>query len=107
MLDNQWAFGLGPMSETVVVKGYRISNDGHQVKLWCISGAGIALKSEFDVRDELASGQLMRLFDGYDPQRAPLQLLFPPNRRQPSRVKALSEFVAKAAKKNLHRVFGP
>ncbi len=104
MLDNQWSFGLGAMSETVVVKGYRVSNDGHQVKRWCVAGAGIALKSEFDIRKELASGQLVRLFEDYEPQQAPLQLLFPPNRRQPSRVKALSEFLAKDAKKNLTRI---
>ncbi|MEM6499120.1 MAG: LysR family transcriptional regulator [Pseudomonadota bacterium] len=104
MLDNQWTFGHGPISETVVVKGYRISNDGHQVKIWCVSGAGVALKSEFDVRKELASGQLERLFGEYEPQHAPLQLLFPPSRRQPSRVKFLTDFLAKAAKRSLQRI---
>lgn len=105
MLDNQWSFGLGAMSETVIVKGYRISNDGYQVKRWCVAGAGIALKSEFDVSKELISGRLVRLFESYEPQQAPLQLLFPPNRRQPSRVKALSEFLARDAKRNLTRIY--
>ncbi|MEO0486096.1 MAG: LysR family transcriptional regulator [Pseudomonadota bacterium] len=104
MLDNHWTFGLGPMSETVVVQGHRISNDGHQVKLWCLAGSGIALKSEFDIGEELASGQLIRLFEGYEPTQAPLQLLFPPNKRQPTRVKSLSDFLSKAARKSLRRV---
>ena len=103
MLDNPWTIGKGTTTQTVVVKGNRISTDGHQVKLWCSAGAGIALKAEFDVAEELNSGRLVRLFESYEPQAAPLQLLFPPNRRQPTRVKSLSDFLAQAARKSLRR----
>lgn len=98
LLDNHWVFGRGATAQTIVVKGHRISNDGHQVKTWCVEGAGIALKSEFDVAPELASGRLVRLLETYEPKRSPLQLLFPPNRRQPSRVKAFAEALARESR---------
>lgn len=98
MLDNHWTFGRGAMAQTVVVNGYRISNDGHQVREWCLQGAGIALKSEFDIYRELKSGTLIPLFEAYEPKRSPLQILLPPNRQQPNRVRAFTEFMAEGAK---------
>lgn len=37
------------------------SNDGHVVRSWAVAGAGIIVRSEWDVADDLAGGQLVRV----------------------------------------------
>lgn len=96
MLDNQWTFGKGPKPKTIILKGHRISNDGHLVRSWCLDGVGIALKSELDVAKDLKEGRLVALFETSAPASTPLQFLFPPNRRQPNRVRAFTDAVARA-----------
>ncbi len=94
MLDNQWTFGEGPHSKTIILKGHRISNDGHLVRSWCLDGLGIALKSNLDVSKDLKEGRLVALFETTSPTSRPLQFLFPPNRRQPARVRAFADAIA-------------
>lgn len=95
MLDNQWTFGDDASARTIILKGHRISNDGHLVRSWCKDGLGIALKSEIDVSRDIAEGRLIALFEASSAVSTPLQLLFPPNRRQPNRVRAFADALAR------------
>ncbi|MEM7376200.1 MAG: LysR family transcriptional regulator [Pseudomonadota bacterium] len=94
LLDNRWWFGRAETRDSVLVHGHRVSNDGDLVRSWCLDGAGIALKSTLDVADDIASGRLVQLFSTHRSHATPLQLLFPPGRRQPHRVRAFADFVA-------------
>lgn len=96
MLDNQWTFDDEARSKTIILKGYRVSNDGHLVRSWCKEGLGIALKSELDVAQDIGDGNLAVLFESTSQASVPLQLLFPPNRRQPNRVGVFSDTLATA-----------
>ena len=89
-LDNVWHFGPAAMKQIVTVKGDRVANDGRLVRQWCVAGYGIALKSELDVVEDLKEGRLVVLLDDYTPPPIPLQMMFPPSRAQPRRVKALA-----------------
>ncbi len=93
-LDNVWHLGSGPTRQIVTVRGDRVSNDGALVKEWAIEGHGIAFKSELDVASEIAAGRLVELLPDHAPPPSPLQILFPPGRAQPRRVRALADHLA-------------
>lgn len=96
LLDNQWRFRVGAQRRTIIVSGTRISNDGGLVRKWCVDGAGLALKSELDVMADLETGRLVPVLDGLSANTRPLQMLLPPQRRQPKRVRAFADHLADA-----------
>lgn len=96
LLDNQWTFGNGSDATVVPVRAHRVSNDGNLVRLWCLAGAGIALKSEFDVSDDIRQGRLVPLLEQFPRSPTSLQMLFPPSRRQPRRVSAFADQLVRA-----------
>ncbi|WP_192037107.1 LysR family transcriptional regulator [Halomonas sp. YLGW01] len=90
-LDNEWRFETSAGPQVVTVSGNRVANDGAMVRQWGLEGLGIVLKSELDVVDDIRSGRLIELLADYAASPAPVQLLFPPARTQPHRVKALAD----------------
>jgi DNA-binding transcriptional LysR family regulator len=60
-------------------------------KIDYLAGDGIILKSELDVGPDLRSGKLLALLGDHAPPPTPLQLLFPPSRAQPRRMRALAD----------------
>lgn len=93
-LDNVWRFGPDGIGQLVSVKGDRIANDGALVRQWCLAGHGVILKSELDVGADIRTGNLVKLLTNYAPPPTPLQMLFPPSRAQPRRVRALADRLA-------------
>jgi DNA-binding transcriptional LysR family regulator len=90
-LDNVWRFGDGKKPQSVTVRGNKTVNDGSLVRQWALEGHGIILKSELDVAPDLQSGRLVALLEGFAAPPNPLQMMFPPGRAQPRRVRALAE----------------
>lgn len=93
-LDNVWRLGPNTMQQIVTVRGDRVANDGALVRQWCLDGCGIILKSELDVGPDIRAGRLVELLADYAPSPTPVQLLFPPSRAQPRRVRALADCLA-------------
>ena len=79
------------MKHIVTVSGNLIANDGALVREWALEGRGIALKSEFDSADDIREGRLIALLPDHEPPNSPLQILFPPSRAQPRRVRAFAD----------------
>nr|WP_067293490.1 LysR family transcriptional regulator [Marinobacterium profundum] len=92
-LDNVWHFGANTSKQSVTVQGDRVANDGALVRQWCLEGHGIILKSELDVGPDIRAGRLVELLKDHAAPATPLQLLFPPARAQPRRVRAFAEFL--------------
>ncbi len=90
-LDNVWRFEAGNKPQSVTVRGNKIVNDGSLVRQWALEGHGIILKSELDVAPDLQAGRLVALLEGFAAQPNPLQMMFPPGRAQPRRVRAFAE----------------
>ena len=90
-LDNIWRFGPDSQPQFVTVRGDRVANDGALARQWCLAGHGILLKSELDVGADIRAGKLVELLAGYAQPATPVQMLFPPSRAQPRRVRALAE----------------
>lgn len=99
-LDNIWRFGPDKKPQIITVRGNMVVNDGSLVREWALAGRGIILKSELDVAQDLKSGALIPLLTNYAAAPNPLQMMFPPGRAQPQRVRALAEAVKLAMKKH-------
>ncbi|WP_118137660.1 LysR family transcriptional regulator [Oceanicella sp. SM1341] len=90
-LDNVWRFGAGPSTQQVTVQGNKVVNDGYLVRRWAMLGHGIILKSELDVRKDLAAGRLVALLEDFAAPAIPMQIMFPPGRAQPRRIGAFAD----------------
>lgn len=60
-----WQFRKGRTTRSVRVAGHLICNDGDVIRHWASEGRGIMLRSEWDVADAIARGQLVRLLSGW------------------------------------------
>lgn len=69
-----------------------MTNNGSLLKDWALAGCGIVRKSLIDVREELADGRLVELLPGYSSPEAPLNLVYPANRRHIARVRNFIRF---------------
>ncbi len=90
-LDNVWRFEAGSKPQSVTVRGNKIVNDGSLVRQWALEGHGIILKSELDVAADLRAGRLVALLEDFAAPPNPLQMMFPPGRAQPRRVRAFAK----------------
>ena len=93
-LDNVWQFGPAGAGQEMIVSGDRVANDGALVRDWGLAGHGIILKSSLDVGPDIREGRLVELLADYAAPEIPLQVLFPPSRAQPRRVRALADHLA-------------
>ncbi|MDR7376005.1 DNA-binding transcriptional LysR family regulator [Rhodoferax ferrireducens] len=89
-----WRFAQHGQWTEVRVQGDRGVDDASLAREWAVAGVGIVLKSELDVRQELANGSLLRLLPGWDTEPYPLHALLPSGRFVPQRVRALVDFLA-------------
>ncbi len=74
--------------------GDRVADDAALAREWAVAGRGITLKSALDVRQDEASGALVRLLPEWDTEPYPLHALLPSSRFVPARVRALVDFLA-------------
>lgn len=93
-LDNVWRFGSDPVKQIVTVRGDRVANDSALVRQWALDGHGVMYRSELDVGSDIAAGRLVELLADHAPPATPIQILFPPSRAQPRRVRALADQLA-------------
>ena len=90
---NNWRFSSGLETLNIKVTPALISNDGDIIRHWALSGAGIAYKSIWDVKHDLATGKLLTLLDGFvlgfqasDNEKTELQLVYPSRQYAPRQV---------------------
>lgn len=93
-LDNVWRFGSDPVKQIVTVRGDRVANDSALVRQWALDGHGVMYRSELDVGSDIEAGRLVELLADHAPPTTPIQMLFPPSRAQPRRVRALADQLA-------------
>lgn len=79
--------------EQVRVRGPLSSNSGELVRDWCLGGSGIMLRSLWDVAPWLASGQLVRVLEGYAMPDADIHWLAPYRTDSPRRIRLLIDFL--------------
>lgn len=89
---DTWPFEVAGKITAIKVTGDREVNDGDLLRRWAIDGAGIALKSAWDVAHDILTGKLEPLLVPFCPADVDLQLVMPPTtRKRPRRVAALAD----------------
>lgn len=92
--DRIWTFRVDGAAHPVTVRGRRVANNGEQVRRWALQGYGLSLKSVWDVQADLDAGRLVETLAPFSAGRTALQIVYPPTRVQPRRVRALIEAIA-------------
>lgn len=90
--DN-WVFVIDNKAATIRVNGNRRTSDGEVLRRWAIAGHGIALKSAWDVAEDIEAGRLKPLLVSFCPPKIDLQMLLSPASHKTRRVQALSKHI--------------
>ena len=90
-----WRFGKNGTWVDVLARGDRSVDDASLAREWAVAGAGILLKSEIDIRDDVTRGALVPLLEDWETEPYPLHALLPSSRFVPSRVRAFVDFIAR------------
>lgn len=94
-VDREWVFNEAGKRTVMTVSGNRIANDGSLVRQWCIAGHGIALKSYWDIKDDLANGVLQEILSSYSATQNNIQVVYQGGRAIPKRVRAFIDVLVK------------
>ncbi|RAX41095.1 LysR family transcriptional regulator [Rhizobium tropici] len=93
--NNHWTFADGRSAN---VMGRLTTNNGELAHRWALSGAGLVLKSIWDVHDDIESGKLEIVLPGFDLAAAPIHVVFPHSRLAAAKVRLCIEFLASSLK---------
>ncbi|OUM08291.1 LysR family transcriptional regulator [Pseudomonas syringae] len=93
-----WHLSKGQTKKTLRVEPALLSNDGSVARRWAEQGQGIVLRSQWDVSEAIARGNLVRVLADWQLASAPINLLVPLRKHRSARVQALMEFLETALK---------
>ena len=88
-----WRFSSGGEEHTVRVTASIVTNDGEAAHTLAAEGAGIAVKSIWDVGDDLLAGRLVRVLPGHSVSAAPLHAIYPHSQHLAPRVRVFVDYV--------------
>ncbi|MCU7932462.1 MAG: LysR family transcriptional regulator [Candidatus Thiodiazotropha sp. (ex Codakia rugifera)] len=91
---NDWQFYNESRQKKIIkVPAALASNDGAVIRHWALAGMGIAFKSVWDVKNDIAAGHLQTILDDFvlgfqpgDGEKTGLQLVYPNRRYVPAQV---------------------
>ncbi|WP_175745615.1 LysR family transcriptional regulator [Burkholderia ambifaria] len=89
----EWRFDGAHGTVAVEVTAALLTNDGGAARTLALEGAGIALKSIWDVGADLDAGRLIRVLPAFAAPAAPLHAVYPGGRHVPLRVRAFVDFL--------------
>jgi DNA-binding transcriptional LysR family regulator len=90
----QWTLNGADGPITLAVQGNLDSDNGEVLTGWCRAGAGLALKSLWEVGDDIRSGALEVVLPDWEPLGHAIHALYPHSRLLPPRVRAFIDFLA-------------
>jgi DNA-binding transcriptional LysR family regulator len=82
----------GPI--TLRVSGNMDCNSGEALRDWCLAGHGLALKSLWEVVDDLNDGRLVPVLTDYPPPSHGIYAPYPHSQHAPPRVRVFIDFLA-------------
>ncbi len=92
----QWTL-QGPEKKlrTLQVSGNLDSDNGEVLNDWCLAGAGLAIKSMWEVAEHVREGRLVSLLKDWPPIGHAIYAIYPHSRLMPPRVRAFIDFLSK------------
>lgn len=95
----QWSFMVEGHLSSLSVEGRFSGSNVEGVRALCVAGSGIAQLSAWDIREELAAGELVEIaLADAQPQMLAVWALFPTTRQLPARVTVFLEALKQAMK---------
>lgn len=92
--QTMWGFSSADQRFRVRVSGDRSVNDGQTARHWAIEGAGIVMKSSFDVQADIEAGRLETALEDFTTESTNLYAVYPPAARQSRRIKSVLDFIS-------------
>ncbi len=86
---------------TQKVRGSLSSNHGEVAVQLALEGHGVLLRSSWDVREHLASGQLVQLLADYQPPHADIYALYQRRQHVAQRISVFARYLAQALAQRL------
>ncbi len=90
--ERDWLF-QGVRTQRVRVAGQLAINNGPALLRAALADIGIAMLPDYLAAEDLAAGRLVRLFPEFDFARAPLQLVYLPDRHMTPKMKSFVDFI--------------
>lgn len=100
----RWTFEDG---SSVKVQGDLTTNDGDLAHVWALEGAGIVLKSIWDVYDDIHEGRLEIVLPAMRPPASPLHAVFPHSRLAAARVRLVLDFLTRELRRQWDQRIAP
>jgi DNA-binding transcriptional LysR family regulator len=88
-----WRFGMGAAASTYLPRGSLLTGDAEHIRAAVLAGLGIAQAPQWLFADEIRSGAVRVLLPDLQPERLPLNLVYPAGRRVPMRVRVLIDYL--------------
>ena len=92
--EDIWSFEGEMGLENVKVSGDLSSNSTEVIEEWALAGMGLAMKSTWDVEDEIRDGHLVAVLSESMIQDHGLYVLYPARQYLPARVRTFIDFMA-------------
>ncbi len=90
----RWTLAAAEGPVTLRVGGTMDSNNGEVLRDWCLAGQGLALKSLWEVGEDIAAGRLRVVLPDHPPLGYGIYALYPHSRFVPARVRVFIDFLA-------------
>jgi DNA-binding transcriptional LysR family regulator len=93
--ELEWVFHRagGDRQVQVAVKGQMTVNNGSALLMAALAGAGVVMLPDYLAARDVRAGRLVQLFPEYDFSRAPLHLIYLPDRQMTPKMRSFVEFV--------------
>ena len=98
----EWRFRIGTRERALQLAPRLLVNQVDAALLAAREGRGIASALSYQVADDLASGQLLRILAAFEREPEPVQLVVPSARLMPRRVRAFIDHATAALTSRLH-----
>ncbi|MFL6708611.1 MAG: LysR family transcriptional regulator [Massilia sp.] len=90
---SRWEFSRNGETVNLAVSGPLTLDDPGLMREAALAGIGLAYLAEWYVRDDLASGRLMRVLQDWTPSYASLALYYPSGRQMPAGLRAFVDLI--------------
>jgi LysR family transcriptional regulator for bpeEF and oprC len=102
-VNRPWTFRRESEQIAINVKGRFSANSAQIVRNACLSGLGIAVMPDWLFEGDLASGRLVRILKGYEPENLPLSLVHTSRKYVSLKTRTVVDFLSD----ELHRALAP
>jgi DNA-binding transcriptional LysR family regulator len=96
--------GASRKTEAVRINGTLTTNDGEIAVKWALEGHGILMRAEWDLKQYLADGSLVRVLPDHETPNADIFAVYSQRHQMSNRIRAFVDFIAEALKDEVDQI---